>query len=105
MAIGQAADLSFAEKSEIRVTPRGGLEADAITLETPLPGVFAGGDVFYGPKSVVEAVESGKEACESIHRYLNGEDLLEGREKEWSYENRILMENPSNRESPWDTPP
>ena len=86
VAIGQAADLSFSEKSGIKVSRKGGLEADPVTLETPLPGVFAGGDVFYGPKSVVEAVESGKEACESIHRYLNGMDLREGREKEWSYE-------------------
>lgn len=86
VAIGQAADLSFAEKDGIQVGPRGGLKADPVTLETPLPGVFAGGDVFYGPKSVVEAVESGKEAAESIHRYLNGMDLREGREKEWSYE-------------------
>jgi heterodisulfide reductase subunit A-like polyferredoxin len=60
--------------------------ADPITLETSIRGVFAGGDVFYGPRSVVEAVECGKEACESIDRYLKGEDLKEGREKERSYE-------------------
>jgi len=82
VAIGQAADLSFAEKDGIAVTPRGGLEADPITLETPIPGVFAGGDVFYGPKSVVEAVASGKEACESIHRFLNDLDLKSDREKD-----------------------
>ena len=82
VAIGQAADLSFAEKDGIAVTPRGGLEADPVTLETPLQGVFAGGDVFYGPKSVVEAVASGKEACESIHRFLNDLDLKSNREKD-----------------------
>jgi heterodisulfide reductase subunit A-like polyferredoxin len=82
VAIGQAADLSFADKDGIAVTPRGGLEADPITLETPLPGVFAGGDVFYGPKSVVEAVASGKEACESIHRFLNDLDLKSDRAKD-----------------------
>ena len=82
VAIGQAADLSFADKDGISVTPRGGLEADPITLETPIPGVFAGGDVFYGPKSVVEAVASGKEACESIHRFLNDLDLKSDREKD-----------------------
>ncbi len=86
VAIGQAADISFAEKQKIPITPRGGLEADPVTFQTPMEGVFAGGDVFYGPKSVVEAVECGKEAAESIHRYLNGLDLREGREKEWSYE-------------------
>lgn len=86
VAIGQAADLSFAEKEGISVTDRGGLESDPLTFQTPMDGVFAGGDVFYGPRSVVEAVECGKEAAESIHRYLNGLDLQEGREKDWSYE-------------------
>ncbi|HDR14848.1 MAG TPA: FAD-dependent oxidoreductase [Desulfobacteraceae bacterium] len=86
VAIGQAAELSFAESQGITVGRRGGLAADPVTLETPLPGVFAGGDAFYGPKSVVEAVECGKEAAESIHRYINGLDLAEGRPKEWCYE-------------------
>ena len=86
VAIGQAADLSFAEQNGIKISQKGGLEADPVTLETSIPGVFAGGDVFYGPKSIVEAVESGKEAAESIHRYLNGVDLKEGREKDWAYE-------------------
>ena len=44
------------------------------------------GPFFYGPKSVVEAVACGKEAAESINRYLNGVDLKEGREQDWSYE-------------------
>jgi heterodisulfide reductase subunit A-like polyferredoxin len=86
VAIGQAADLSFSEKEGIAASRKGGLEADPVTLETPIPGVFAGGDVFYGPKSIVEAVECGKEAAESIDRYLRGLDIREGREKDWSYE-------------------
>ncbi len=86
VAIGQAADLDFAEPQGIAVSPQGGLKADPVTLQTPIEGVFAGGDVFYGPKSVVDAVNCGKEAAESIHRYINGLDLREDREKEWSYE-------------------
>ena len=85
VAIGQAADLGFAEPQGIEVSPQGGLKADPVTLETSIPGVFAGGDVFYGPKSVVDAVNCGKEAAESIHRYINGVDLKENREKDWSY--------------------
>ncbi|MBW1868951.1 MAG: FAD-dependent oxidoreductase, partial [Deltaproteobacteria bacterium] len=84
---------------------KGGLEVDPITLETPLPGVFAGGDVFYGPKSVVEAVESGKEACESIHRYLNGLDLREGREREWSYEKPDIEGEPHKPRVPMNMLP
>ncbi len=86
VAIGQAADLSFADTQGIEVSAKGGIAADPVTLETSVEGVFAGGDVFYGPKSVVEAVACGKEAAESIHRYLNGLDLREGRPKQWSYE-------------------
>ena len=79
VAIGQVADLSFADKQEVPVTSSGTLEADPITLETPLEGVFAGGDVFYGPASIAEAIGSGREAAESIDRYLNGRDLRLGR--------------------------
>jgi heterodisulfide reductase subunit A-like polyferredoxin len=86
VAIGQAAELSWLEKESVPITQRGGIQGDPVTLETGLPGVFCGGDVFYGPKSVVEAVESGKKAAESIRRYLNGQDLREGREEDWSYE-------------------
>ncbi len=85
VAIGQAADLSFTAQEGVPVTPKGGLQADPVTLETSIEGVFAGGDVFYGPKSVVEAVACGKEAAISIERYLTGLDLREGREKEWDY--------------------
>jgi heterodisulfide reductase subunit A-like polyferredoxin len=84
VAIGQAADLFFAPAQGIEIKG-GGLAADPVTLETSIPGVFAGGDVFYGPRSVVEAVESGKEAAESIYRYLNGLDLRENRKKDWSH--------------------
>jgi heterodisulfide reductase subunit A-like polyferredoxin len=84
VAIGQAADLSFAEKEGI-ITRRGGLENDPMTHQTPVEGLFIGGDVSYGPKSVVEAVESGKKAAESIHRYINGLDIKKGREEDWSY--------------------
>ena len=79
VAIGQAADLSFAEKQGIPVSSAGGLEADPVTLETPLKGVFAGGDVFYGPASIAEAIGSGREAAISIDRYINGRDLRLGR--------------------------
>ena len=100
VAIGQAADLSFAEKDGISVTRRGGLEADPVTLETPLEGVFAGGDVFYGPRSVVEAVECGKEAAISIDRFCKGEDLKAGREQDWSYEKPDVEAEPYRPRTP-----
>ncbi len=75
VAIGQQSDLEGLSSQGLKITPRGSFEADPLTLETNLPGVFTGGDFFYGPKSVVEAVACGKEAAESIHRYLNKLDL------------------------------
>ena len=78
ISIGQSADLDFIKEQGITITPAGGLEADPATLQTPIDWVFAGGDAVYGPKSVVEAVACGKEAAESIHRFINGLDLLEG---------------------------
>ena len=86
VSIGQSALLSTLEKEGIGITPRGGLDADPVTLQTGIDWVFAGGDAFYGPKSVVDAVASGKTAAESIHRFLNGQDLTVDREQEWDFE-------------------
>ncbi len=85
VAIGQSAQLDFADSQQIAVSGRGGLEADPVTFQTPLEWVFAGGDAVYGPKSVVDAVACGKEAAESIYRYINGIDLMEGRDKKWDF--------------------
>ncbi len=85
VAIGQTAVLDFAPAEDIPVEPHGGIEADPVTLQTSIPWVFAGGDAVYGPKSVVEAVACGKEAAESIHRFINDIDLTEGRSTEWTF--------------------
>jgi len=94
VAIGQMGELDYADKEGISLTPPGGLDADPLTLQTPIDWVFAGGDAFYGPKSVVDAIASGKEAAESMHRFINGEDLKEGREKEWNFEKPDIVDVP-----------
>ena len=85
VSIGQSTDLTGIKEQGIAISRPGGLEADPETLQTPIEWVFAGGDAFYGPKSVVDAVACGKKAAESIHRYINGMDLKEGREKNWEF--------------------
>ena len=80
VAIGQVAGLSFAENQGIPVSSTGGLEADPMTLETPVEGVFTGGDLYHGLKTIVEAIASGKEAAVSIDRYVRGLDLRAGRD-------------------------
>jgi NADPH-dependent glutamate synthase beta subunit-like oxidoreductase/2,4-dienoyl-CoA reductase-like NADH-dependent reductase (Old Yellow Enzyme family) len=77
IAIGQAVDLvCVAKEPKIKSTPAGTIEVLSYTLETGFPGVFAGGDVTTGPKSVVEAMGLGKAAAESIDRFLQGRSLI-----------------------------
>jgi len=40
--------------------------------ESSVKGIFAAGDAIYGTKSVVMAIESGREAASEIDRYLGG---------------------------------
>ena len=85
VAIGQSTDTTGIKEMGVTLSAPGGLAADPVTLQTPMEWVFAGGDAFYGPKSVVEAVACGKEAAESICRYIDGQDLYEGRDKVWEF--------------------
>ena len=72
LAIGQQADLSFLSGEEgVQVTPRGILKIDE-NLMTTAPGIFAGGDVAFGPRVLVEAVANGHKAARSIHVFLSG---------------------------------
>jgi NADPH-dependent glutamate synthase beta subunit-like oxidoreductase len=78
LAVGQAADLSLLPR-EMKTARDGTLQVDPITLETSLPGVFAGGDVVSGPASVVQAIAAGRRASDSIDRFLRRQDLRAGR--------------------------
>ena len=44
---------------------------------TSVEGIFAAGDCIYGTKSVVMAIESGREAASQIDRYLGGDGDIE----------------------------
>jgi len=81
LAIGQTPDLSFiTEEDNIEITPRGTLKVDPKTFETTAPGVFAGGDVAFGPRIIVEAVANGKRAAYSVDQFLRGVSLRECRD-------------------------
>jgi thioredoxin reductase (NADPH) len=64
---------------EVQATGRWPLERDPYLLETSVPGVFACGDVRYGPvKRVAAAVGEGSMAIALVHQYLrNAETVLE----------------------------
>jgi glutamate synthase (NADPH) small chain len=55
---------------ELPVTRWGTLRVDWRTMMTPMPGVFAGGDIVRGASLVVWGVRDGRDAAEGIHDYL-----------------------------------
>ena len=57
--------------SEMRAADRWALERDPYLLETSVPGIFACGDVRFGPvKRVAAAVGEGSMAIAFVHQYL-----------------------------------
>lgn len=71
VSIGQTGDMSWIrEEDGLLMTPRGSLAVTADTLETSVPGIFAGGDIAFGPRLIVNAVADGQSAARSIHAYL-----------------------------------
>src|SRR5512138_466854 len=74
LAIGQRADLSFLRPEDgVELGAAGTVQVDRETLATTAAGVYAGGDVAFGPRNLIEAIANGKRAARSIHRYLSGE--------------------------------
>ncbi len=80
LAIGETPDLSFLPE-EIEVSEKNTILVDSVTMETNLPGVFAGGDVVSGPATVIEAIAAGKRAAVSIDGYLKGGAVRSGEVK------------------------
>jgi formate hydrogenlyase subunit 6/NADH:ubiquinone oxidoreductase subunit I len=73
LAIGQASDLSFLSPTDgIEATRQGTLKINPKTLMTTAPGVFAAGDIAFGPRLIISAVADGKKAAEGIDKYLRG---------------------------------
>lgn len=74
LAIGQQTDLTFLKPEDgVEVLRSGSVKIDATTLATTAPGVFAGGDVAFGPRNLIEAVANGKRAARSIHEHFSHE--------------------------------
>jgi len=61
------------DSKKVRKTFFNTLSVNPETLETGLQGVFAGGDMVSGPKSMIEAVAHGRRAARSIARFLHAE--------------------------------
>ena len=73
LAIGQTSDLSFLKPQDgVETTRQGTLKIDPDTLMTTAPGIFAAGDIAFGPRLIINAVADGKKAAEEIDSYLRG---------------------------------
>ncbi len=55
--------------------------ADKLTYQTAEDDIFVGGDCFTGPKFAIDAIAAGKEAAESLHRYVQHGHLTIGRNR------------------------
>jgi heterodisulfide reductase subunit A2 len=98
-AIGQSPDFSSIEDvAGLDFTHWGTIEVDPVTYATGRDGVFAGGDLQTGPWVAIGAIAAGREAAESILRYIDGKDMAEGRTP-------ISNDNPVHRPIPGDQVP
>jgi thioredoxin reductase/NAD-dependent dihydropyrimidine dehydrogenase PreA subunit len=71
VSIGQTGALEWVRPEDgLRTTARGTLEVDPATLATSARGVFAGGDIAFGPRLIINAVADGQKAARGIHAQL-----------------------------------
>jgi len=64
---------------ELQVTKWGTLKTDFDTLETNLSGVFAAGDIVRGASLVVWAIRDGRDAAESIKKFLENKEYKQSK--------------------------
>jgi formate dehydrogenase beta subunit len=71
ISIGQVGELAWVQPGDgLEITRRGTLQIDPETLATTAEGVFAGGDIAFGPRLIINAVADGQRAARGIHAYL-----------------------------------
>ena len=84
-ALGQETDWAcLTPECACQLTDWGTMRVDSVTFQSDDPDIFAGGDAVTGPRTVIEAIAAGKEAAISIDRFIRGQDLREGRKREWA---------------------
>jgi ferredoxin len=83
VSIGQAIHWgNLLEGSKAELNPNQTIKANPLTFQTTQPDIFAGGDVYTGPRFAIDAIAAGKQAAISIHRFVHpGQSLTIGRSK------------------------
>lgn len=70
-AVSRAPSLPWLPQ-DIERKRNGTIKVNENTMETTRPGVFAGGDVVLGAKTVIEAIAQGKIAASAMAEYMGG---------------------------------
>ena len=77
LSIGQSIEWGrILEGTKVELGRGRGIIADPVTYQTAEPDIFAGGDVYTGPKFAIDAIAAGKEGAISIHRYVQPHSSL-----------------------------
>jgi NADPH-dependent glutamate synthase beta subunit-like oxidoreductase len=107
LSVGQSADLSFLDPARDGIEMRTPQQIvnDPSTGSTSDPGIFVAGDIAYGPKLLIHAVASGKQAARSVYRFLTGKEIgqdevqfhfpIEHYRREKLYERRLRLHIPT----------
>lgn len=100
-AVGQAIEWgNLLAGTKVTLGRGNGVVADPITYQTAEPDIFAGGDVYTGPKFAIDAIAAGKQGAISIHRFVQPHSSLTiGRDPNYYVEldkEDILVENYDN---------
>ncbi len=95
LAIGQKADLeALGGADDVRISQRGLIEVNLQNGQTSAPDVFAGGDVAYGPRLIIDAVRQGHIAALGIEERIQGKKLKVDVSTEWTdLPNHVMFEN------------
>ena len=81
-AIGQAIQNgALFEGSKVEFGRGNSPVADKLTLQTAQEDIFVGGDCLTGPKFAIDAIATGKEAAESLHRFVQHGHMTIGRNR------------------------
>jgi len=79
-AIGQGSDLAdVVTGTGLELDQRGNLPTDRSVFTTAVSKVFAAGECVTGPGSAIAAIASGHEVATTVHRFLSGASITEGR--------------------------
>lgn len=84
ISVGQGMDWgNLIADTAMTLNPNKTLVVDPVTYQTGEKDVFAGGDAVTGPKFAIDAIALGKQGAISIHRFVHGDNLAIGREREY----------------------